>query len=198
MKHLLLISLFAISIAQADIMHISPDETCCSIEQGMQCLSTGLLGITDFGTHDEQLKGVTELLNGIAAMVSTRVTRSDLSRGEKCQLCEDVNRVNDMINGLIEKSLTRSSTILRNAESEKKTILEGLKQIVSGLFSMVMSPSSIRPLLTIVFGGVLKVLSAIFADGKLDNQDLQNVKESVVDLLAGKKSEAQEGEAVFF
>lgn len=199
MKHLKFLSLTLFTISQATVIHISPDESHCSIEAGINDLSRGIMSISEVQDLDLQLGGIKSLLSGITNTVAVRMNRSDVSRAEKCEICDEVNKVNDLIIDVIEKAHKRSGQINRNAETEKKTILEGLKQIISGIIAMTMgSGGSIKPFLTMVFAGVMKILSAIFADGRVDAQDWENIKGAIASLISGKRSELPEDESVFF
>jgi hypothetical protein len=205
MKHLKIISLLLVSVVQANVIHISPDDNVCSMKSGIDSLSKGIVEVSETGDTNLQLEGVNDLLSGITNIFSVRMRRSDISNGEKSELCDEINKINDLITMAVDKAFKRSQQANNadadkdNHESEKKTILEGLKQIVSGVISMAMGSGSVKPFLTMVLSGVMKIVGAIFADGKVDNQDWANVKDAVSALLTGKRSMPSiEGEEVFF
>ena len=197
-KILSLVSISMLSLADVSnsVIHM-PNEVVCSIEEGFSKLSKGLVF---FACEDNinNISGFKDLLEGISNLVSNVVTKSELSSSERKELCNRVNLANDEILRFIEHSIAKSQL---RGESEKTTMVEGLKQIVSAVFSILMNPSTMKLYLVNLFSGIMKLVSAVFADGKVDKQDLDDLQGALADILSGKTTKAislEEEEQLFF
>ena len=183
-KILSLLSISMLGLANVDnsVIHMSENEVVCSIEEGFGKLSKGLVFFAcENNMHCAD--GFKDLLDGISSLISNVSTKSELSSSERKELCNRVNLANAEVLRFIDMSMTKSQL---RGEAEKTTMIEGLKQIVSAVFSILMNPSTMKLYLMNIFSGVMKLLSAVFADGKVDRQDLDDLQGALADILSGK------------
>ena len=71
-------------------------------------------------------------------------------------------------------------------EQEKKLMVAGFKEILSALFGMMLNPSGMALYTEKLVSGVLKILSSILADGKIDTHDLDNMQSAIKDVILFK------------
>jgi len=125
-----------------------------------------------FSTVDSLKSLVTNLIS-ITQMVSDQ---TDQAQEVKAKL-EDLSK---NLKKNVIKSTTRSEN---NIINERELMVEGFKEIVSALFGMVLSPATIPLYVDKLLSGVLKIISSIFADGKIDYHDLENMQSAVKEIL---------------
>jgi len=58
-----------------------------------------------------------------------------------------------------------------DSDTERKKLIEGLATILYNAVYILIDPSSMKPCLASMLGGIYKVVSAILADGKIDRRD---------------------------
>jgi DNA repair exonuclease SbcCD ATPase subunit len=68
-------------------------------------------------------------------------------------------------------------------EHEKKLMVAGFKEILSALFGMMLQPSGMAIYTEKLVSGVLKILSSILADGKIDKHDIDNMQSAIKDVI---------------
>jgi hypothetical protein len=68
-------------------------------------------------------------------------------------------------------------------EQEKKLMVAGFKEILGALFGMMLQPSGMAMYTEKLISGVLKILSSILADGKIDKHDLDNMQNAIKDVI---------------
>lgn len=71
-------------------------------------------------------------------------------------------------------------------EQERKLMVAGFKEILSALFGMMINPSGMAIYTDRLVSGILKIVSSVFADGKVDKHDLDNMQQAVKDVLLNK------------
>lgn len=68
-------------------------------------------------------------------------------------------------------------------EHEKKLMVAGFKEILSALFGIMIHPSGMPIYTEKLISGVLKILSSILADGKIDKHDVDNMQSAIKDVI---------------
>jgi hypothetical protein len=68
-------------------------------------------------------------------------------------------------------------------EHEKKLMVAGFKEILSALFGIMIHPSGMSIYTEKLISGVLKILSSILADGKIDKHDIDNMQSAIKDVI---------------
>lgn len=62
-------------------------------------------------------------------------------------------------------------------------MVAGFKEILSALFGMMLHPSGMAIYTEKLVSGVLKILSSILADGKIDKHDIDNMQSAIKDVI---------------
>ena len=68
-------------------------------------------------------------------------------------------------------------------EHEKKLMVAGFKEILGALFGIMIHPSGMPIYTEKLISGVLKILSSILADGKIDKHDVDNMQSAIKDVI---------------
>lgn len=136
------------------------------------------------------IKNITDSINKIVV----RILKEKLNFNDED--CADMQKLlathqTQLIN--IVNSDTRTIEIRTN--DERKLIAEAISEIFYNLCCMILNPNNITVYLKQIFSGLMKILSAVLADGKIDNQDLENFQGALSDILIGSEEKHEDSEA---
>lgn len=185
MKKIRPLFLLTFSVAiNSEVIYLNENDTSCSIEKAFQDFAKGLIDVSS-DQFDDRRAGVEELLTGISEILLNGIKKSNMSNQERQVAIEKINKLNKEIINIIP---SRSQSALVRTAEERQTMVAGLKQIMTAVFAVVMDPNSLKSYLITIFSGITKVLSAIFADGKIDKNDFNNFLGAIGDLLGTRSS----------
>lgn len=146
----------------------------------------------------DNLKNILEDLINIVCVIGDQ---QDQTGAVKTRLTEITNEIKKKLNliknnptkDIDEKEKTNLEVPTKEQEDkvlqdqEKKLMVQGFKEILSSLFGMMINPYAVVLYSEKLISGILKIISSIFADGKIDYHDLENIQTSIKEVLSNKK-----------
>ena len=82
-----------------------------------------------------------------------------------------------------KEDVASSNAIKQEEEKQQKEMAEGLSEIFYNMFCMLINPDNVGLYLKKSLSGLLKIISVILADGKIDRKDLERISAALVSLF---------------
>ena len=146
----------------------------------------------------DNLKNILEVLINIVCVIGDQQDQTIAVKTRLTEITSEIKKKLNLIKNnatkdIDEKEKTNLEVPTKEQEDkllqdqEKKLMVQGFKEILSSLFGMMINPYAVVLYSEKLISGILKIIYSIFADGKIDYHDLENIQTSIKEVLSNKK-----------